>query len=222
MVDLNASCEVGVVVDVATAPTKRCPGCDTEKARESFHKNRAQPSGLASECKACSSARRKRKQLEDPEYVAKNRARAKRFYDANREERIEKAHAYYHSAPQELKDEWKRRQNERRRQQDRREEWQRRHARKMAATVEEVDFAIVLERDAGICYLCEAPISGTPHFDHIIALCQGGEHSYANIAATHPFCNMSKNGKSLDQLSPEWRDRAERKLSQIQLQGETT
>jgi hypothetical protein len=218
MLDVNAS-EEGVGVDAAPAPSKRCSRCRETKSFEDFHKNRAHWTGRANECRACYSERRKIRQQTDPEYVRRNRERAKRFYEANREDQRAKSHDYYHSAPQELKDEWKRRQNERRRQQDRREEWQRRHARKIAATVEEVDFDVVFERDKGICYLCCAPINGTPHFDHIIALSQGGEHSYANIAATHPRCNMRKNGKRLEDLPAIQRERAERKLTSIQPSG---
>jgi hypothetical protein len=211
--------EEGVTVNSTVAPSKRCPTCSEVKSRDEFHKNRATHDGLASYCKPCMKVRRTRERAENPE---RDRERQRRIYYANQEARKQRAYDYYHSrATVEQKAEWKRRSNERRRSTDRSEEWMRRQARKLAATVEKVDYSVVFERDQGLCYLCEEAIDGPAHFDHIVALCQGGLHAYSNIAATHPVCNMSKNGSALQDLPEVLRNRAGRKLKSIANQGET-
>jgi 5-methylcytosine-specific restriction endonuclease McrA len=32
------------------------------------------------------------------------------------------------------------------------------------------------------------------HVDHIVPICKGGEHTYANVQPAHPICNISKGG----------------------------
>lgn len=69
-------------------------------------------------------------------------------------------------------------------------------ARKKNAFVETVDHKVVFERSEGICGICHMPVEETDfHVDHIIPLSRGGEHSYVNVQAAHPFCNISKGNK---------------------------
>ena len=69
----------------------------------------------------------------------------------------------------------------------------RRRARKVGRFVEDVDRHIVLGRAGGLCGWCGQPVDPADfHVDHIIALCFGGEHSYANTQPTHPKCNIAK------------------------------
>ena len=70
-------------------------------------------------------------------------------------------------------------------------------ARKRGAFVEAVDPCWVFDRDEGICGICDEPVKGDFHIDHIIPLALGGEHSYTNVQLAHPLCNMRK-GASLD------------------------
>lgn len=73
----------------------------------------------------------------------------------------------------------------------------RRHAReKGAPIVEKVDRIVVYTRDGGICHLCgiQAPRYAF-HLDHIVPLARGGSHAYANVAVSHPFCNLSKRDR---------------------------
>lgn len=71
-------------------------------------------------------------------------------------------------------------------------------ARKLAAFVEAVDRQQVFLNDAGICqwqYCSEPSPFVDPanwHLDHIVALANGGEHSYENTQVTHPVCNLRK------------------------------
>ena len=64
------------------------------------------------------------------------------------------------------------------------------------AYIEDVDPLVVLERDDGICGICLDDVDPTNfHVDHIFPISLGGEHSYANVQAAHPFCNVSKNNR---------------------------
>jgi 5-methylcytosine-specific restriction endonuclease McrA len=76
-----------------------------------------------------------------------------------------------------------------------------RRALKRDATVEAVDYAIVLERDGMWCYLCETEIERREdvHFDHVLPLARGGEHSYANVRVAHSLCNIRKSDKTADE-----------------------
>lgn len=67
--------------------------------------------------------------------------------------------------------------------------------------VEYVDINVLIQRDEGICQLCHEPVRIDVHYqhdlapthDHIIALSNGGEHSYANSQLAHRICNNVKN-----------------------------
>ena len=77
----------------------------------------------------------------------------------------------------------------------------RRRALKRGATVEPVSRAVVFDRDGGRCHLCGKKVAPKHwHLDHIVPLSQGGEHSYKNVAVSHPTCNMRKHNKIRGQL----------------------
>lgn len=70
---------------------------------------------------------------------------------------------------------------------------ERRRARQSAAFVENIDRNEVLVRDGGLCCLCGEGVDTSGwHLDHVVPLSRGGEHSYANVAVTHPSCNQRK------------------------------
>jgi 5-methylcytosine-specific restriction endonuclease McrA len=70
-------------------------------------------------------------------------------------------------------------------------------ARQRGVWVEKVSRAEVWERDGGICHICQTPADPDNwHLDHVTPLILGGPHSYANTAVSHPFCNLSKGGRS--------------------------
>lgn len=74
----------------------------------------------------------------------------------------------------------------------------RRRAQRLNQFVENVERAILYDRDKGMCYLCNIPVDPNDwHMDHKFPLSKGGEHSYANMAVSHPHCNLSKNAKIL-------------------------
>lgn len=78
-----------------------------------------------------------------------------------------------------------------------------RRARKRNAFVEHVYAWQLIIRDNGICQICHKPIDLTanvphplaPTVDHIIALVNGGEHSYRNCQLAHFICNSIKGDR---------------------------
>ena len=124
---------------------------------------------------------RSRPQSEDQRRAA--RARARRHY-----ERIKADPETMARARQQRRD-WDRRNPDKVRANRKKQ-----RARRDGATrVEVVDRTVVWDRDQGICHLCSQPADPADwHMDHRVPLARGGEHSYANVAVSHPFCNLSK------------------------------
>jgi 5-methylcytosine-specific restriction endonuclease McrA len=74
-----------------------------------------------------------------------------------------------------------------------------RQARVLGQFVERVYRSVVFRRDKGICGICHKKVDPENwHLDHIIPLSRGGEHSYANVQVSHPFCNVSKGAKLIE------------------------
>jgi hypothetical protein len=74
----------------------------------------------------------------------------------------------------------------------------RRRAREKNAKIGHVDFRGIMKRDGMVCHICKKPIErDVLHFDHIIPLAKGGEHSMNNIACAHKSCNLRKHTKIL-------------------------
>lgn len=71
-----------------------------------------------------------------------------------------------------------------------------RRARKRAAAVGSVDFKAIYARDGGRCWICwrTIPLALT-HFDHLIPLARGGEHSENNIRVACQSCNDRKSDR---------------------------
>lgn len=56
--------------------------------------------------------------------------------------------------------------------------------------------AIVLERDAGICHICNEP--GADTADHLVPLSKGGDaNSPLNMRAAHRGCNSRRGDRPL-------------------------
>lgn len=70
---------------------------------------------------------------------------------------------------------------------------QRWRARLKGASVEIVDYERILKRDELRCHICRKKVNRSAlHFDHVIPLSRGGEHSERNIAVSHGSCNVRK------------------------------
>ncbi|QOH59936.1 hypothetical protein C6Y44_27815 (plasmid) [Rhodococcus rhodochrous] len=53
-----------------------------------------------------------------------------------------------------------------------------------------------------VCHLCGGDIDSWPdlHFDHVVPLARGGEHSNDNLRPAHAGCNLRK-GSSMPSLT---------------------
>jgi 5-methylcytosine-specific restriction endonuclease McrA len=70
----------------------------------------------------------------------------------------------------------------------------RRKARKMGRVVRPADYAQILIEHGMVCHICGGDIADRSdlHFDHVIPLARGGEHSVENIRPSHARCNLQK------------------------------
>lgn len=74
-------------------------------------------------------------------------------------------------------------------------EYSRRRRERMHSSpnFERVSRAVVWDRDGGLCHVCGLPCDEHDwHMDHVVPLARGGEHSYRNVAVSHPLCNLRK------------------------------
>ncbi|MFE3449625.1 HNH endonuclease [Nonomuraea sp. NPDC059194] len=78
-----------------------------------------------------------------------------------------------------------------------------RKLRKKNQSVGVVSYAAILERDGMVCHICAEtiPTLDDLHFDHVVPLARGGEHSMANIRPAHAACNLWKSDKLPDELT---------------------
>jgi 5-methylcytosine-specific restriction endonuclease McrA len=117
-------------------------------------------------------------------------ARTRAWQEANREHVNQTVRKRRSENPEQSRANWKR--------------WNRvRKARIRGAEIREaVDPAIVWARDNGKCHICGKRADPDDwHLDHLVPVSLGGDHSYANVAVSHPLCNMRKGNRSAnDQL----------------------
>lgn len=161
---------------------KTCSMCNETKQVSDFHKRAGSPDGLRRDCKACVCARVKSRRDANLE---QERARESAYQVAHRAEKAAASSAWRKANPAGVAD-----------------QVARHRARKLAATVEDVQYATVLATHGRWCYLCESPVREGEelHMDHVEPLAHGGAHSYANVRPSHGYCNRSKNDRQLHEL----------------------
>lgn len=72
-----------------------------------------------------------------------------------------------------------------------------RRARKRAQWIEDVNPAVLYQRDEGICGICDKPVDASEfQVDHVFPLSKGGLHSYQNTQIAHPRCNQVKGART--------------------------
>lgn len=84
-----------------------------------------------------------------------------------------------------------------------RAKWARRRALKKAATINlrgiKQWMKSVMARPVNVCYYCQLDIpKGKLHFDHIVALANGGSHSVENLCVSCASCNSDKHDKPIE------------------------
>jgi 5-methylcytosine-specific restriction endonuclease McrA len=108
------------------------------------------------------------------------------WFDANRDEAIERRRARYDPEKKRASRTPERTRIDR----------DRRRARMLAAFVEDVYFDDVMLRDEGRCGICGKPITeDTIELDHIVPLAAGGRHELKNVQLAHRACNRRKGTK---------------------------
>lgn len=113
------------------------------------------------------------KAIRDARVAAKERQRSSYWDDAHVAARADRANGYMHK----------------------------RRALVRGTTTEGFTRSEVFARDRGFCHLCGKKVDPRHwHLDHIIPLSRGGPHTKANVAVSHPRCNLKKGVKIPAQL----------------------
>lgn len=79
----------------------------------------------------------------------------------------------------------------------------RRTLRLASQTVEPVSLSVVYDRAGGLCCVCGFRIDLSIRWpdplslsmEHVVAIVDGGEHSYANVRVSHLGCNLKKGAE---------------------------
>ena len=181
---LRAQHEAGTLPIADGKEMVLCPHCTTIKSIREFGTNHTTTTGLQPYCKSCMAQA------------------AKDTYWKHRDQYVEKMRQDYADNPAKgiaYTREWQKAHPD-----EMRTTWATRRARKREAFIEKVEYAVLYERDNGICQIqlegCRIVITkseGT--IDHVIPLALGGKHSYANTQLACRRCNFKKGSKILKQ-----------------------
>lgn len=192
---------------------KVCTGCNEMKpaTREHFPPDPTGVNGLSSKCKKC------RRDYEIG--ISDKLAQYRREYQRENRETLREKQRAYHAKPDkrdrrierdEINRPKKRAQTNasaRRRRQENPEAWRirkrhemhRRKALKLNApgfhTPQDID--LQYEKQQGKCAYCQYAVGKDYHVDHVVALSRGGSNGPENLVIACPFCNMSKQDKTL-------------------------
>jgi 5-methylcytosine-specific restriction endonuclease McrA len=188
--------------------TVYCSGCGQQKKTSDFHKNKAQKTGLSTQCKSCAIERANKWQQDNR---AKRKEYMRRYYEANKA-RWEESYAQLDSeANREKARRWAREHPERNR--ERVQQWARDNPEKRRAqralrryrengsgTLSAADIMQMYDDQDGLCAYCEIPLFGEYHLDHMIPVSRGGIHDWSNIAIACQPCNQRKHAKTAEEF----------------------
>lgn len=200
---------------------KSCSVCGELKELSEFSPDKRKPDGRASRCKACHRHKGRQWREANPDYLRayyernrdeqlakqkaareadpeKQRAKARRQYERHRDDYLRRSKEHRERNPESTRAvvvAWHAAHPERIRAFKRKSQAKRR-VRKRKLPYEDVDPALVFNRDAGICGICGEPVAPDNwHLDHIVPLAAGGSHTYGNLQVAHPSCNLSKGAR---------------------------
>lgn len=123
------------------------------------------------------------------------------WYISHREEHMQYSHEYHATHKEQIRLRYQ--QYYALNQQDYIERANRRRSMQRGVSIGAVDYERVLERDGAWCYICEQDIlpHHDLHFDHVIPITRGGNHSEDNIKPTHKACNLRKYTRLLSEMT---------------------
>jgi 5-methylcytosine-specific restriction endonuclease McrA len=164
---------------------RTCRKCGETKPLEQFVKASRCYHGRSHQCKACSAAVAARWRDDHPERTAENNRKwAEHSVRTRRQAKEARAAARAARLPHETDCSLSRvatalRKNSRSR---------------GAEIVDRVVPLVVLERDDGLCGICGEDVDPMDFdIDHVVAIADGGEHSYENVQLAHSSCNSRKS-----------------------------
>ena len=159
----------GELPEAETSQLWTCTHCGETKPMHEFMGQQHTKSGYAQPCKKCMG-------VLSNDYAKRHPGIHRIQYANNRDHILEKKKAWNKANPDKM-----------------RSVWATRRARKRNAYVEKVDYAVLYERDKGVCQLCYKRVTKkNATIDHIQPLALGGEHSYRNCQLACAQCNNKK------------------------------
>jgi hypothetical protein len=163
--------------DIPTTLRKfKCYECKEILPETSFHKDqgRGGPRDVAGKCKKCKSAYHKELRTKNPE---KFRVRAAAQYEKAKDQ---------HKAAMAK---WRLLNKDKMLQY-----WHNYKAKQRAngPIDEDINILALIERDNGICQICEESCLEDPSIDHKRPVSKGGTHTWDNIQLAHRICNIKK------------------------------
>lgn len=171
----------------AVQASKLCRGCGITKPRSEFYPRRSRgPEAVASTCKACQIAKVRAWQDANPDRIAAWAAANPDARSAiNRRWRVKPESRPILEALEARRDPKVHAAKE-----------ARRRARVRATVTERIDYRLVLQMHDGMCGICDEPVDPDCYeVDHVVALANGGTHTYGNVQPAHPPCNRRKGAR---------------------------
>lgn len=186
---------------------KQCRRCNSQKPPSQFNADASRPDGLFPYCVDCKQAYQK-KRREEFRYVVYATPDEKR---CSKCKEVKPASEFPPSTPGNTKDglyAWCHKccaENTRvqyAKNPDRFKDYNaKRRARKKEVTVEPVSRYLVWLKAFRKCHICNKVVGFyAMHLDHVVPLCKGGEHSYANCRPAHAPCNLKKGTKDAESV----------------------
>ena len=193
---------------MATVESKTCSRCKQTLVATAFSADRRASTGLQPACKKCFAAAAKAGRYRDieahrakqREYCRSNPEKIRQYYATERERHIDKINARakaYYEANKERHSAWTKagRKKNPARTRELARGWQatRRALKKGGASA--VETASWFKGQKKICHWCGKPCAKNAEIDHIVPLSRGGPHEITNLCVACLPCNRSKHNK---------------------------